>query len=357
MIKRIVYLLMFAACNMLFAQEPIVAGHSFTMHSSILKEEREIAIQLPKNYNNSDFESGNYPVLYVLDGDFNFQYVAAIERFGTKFLYRPFPEMIVVGIKNTDRTRDFTPSNTVVEGKNGEKRFVTSGGADNFIKFLEEELQPHINSKYRTNGYNVLLGHSFGGLFSIYALLERPGLFQSYIVIDPSLWWDNKRVYTRAVNEWKTKDFRGKSLFVALAHESPDDAKDRLQHGSTIREFCQLVLDSDYGSNLRSDWKYYPEHDHGLVPVPATMDALRFLFEGIQLPVKEVPKHPELIKETYKEVSKKLDFDFKPDESLLYELIQYTRKTGEIENAKKIVDYSLGIYPDSKQLKAEKDTE
>ncbi|WP_335967076.1 alpha/beta hydrolase-fold protein [Galbibacter sp. PAP.153] len=350
MIRKLLVYLALIFVNILFAQEPITIGNSYKINSSILNEERTIDIQLPKNYSNADFAKGKYPVLYVLDGDFNFQFVAALERFDTKFLYRPHPEMIVVGIRNTDRTRDFTPTNATITGPNGEKRFENSGGADKFIQFLQDELLPFINSKYRTNGYNILLGHSFGGLFTLYTLLEKPALFQGYMAIDPSVWWDGKYVFKAAKEQWKTANFKGKTLFVGLAFESEENAKDRLEHGKTIRKFCETILSESPENHLISNWKYYPEYDHGNIPIPATLDALKFLFDGIQLPVKEVPQNPELVQQTYKALSKKLDFEFIPEESLLYQLIQYTKSTGQSESSKKLLKDALQMYPESKQL-------
>lgn len=332
------------------AQEPIVTGQSHSFHSTVLGEERIIDVQLPKHYDNPDFAKADYPVLYVLDGDFNFPFVSALERFNTKFLYRPHPEMIVIGIRNTDRTRDFTPTKTGTSGPDGKNHFETSGGADRFIDFLREELQPYINSNFRSNGYDILLGHSFGGLFTIYTLLEAPELFDDYIAIDPSLWWDDQVIYKRAKARWETTDFQKKGLFVALAYEAPENTKDRFEHGKLIRRFCENTLNAYPQNNLRTQWKYYPDHDHGAVPVPAAMDALYFLFDGIQLPVKKIPENPELVSRTYAQVSKKLNFDLRPDESLLYELIRYVRGTGNEDSADTILDHALDIYPDSKQL-------
>ncbi|MFV0531502.1 MAG: alpha/beta hydrolase [Flavobacteriales bacterium] len=334
----------------LFGQAPIVIGETHKIQSAVLNEEREISIQLPKHYNDPNFDKASYPVLYVLDGEFHFQLVASIERFNTDFLYRPHPEMIIVGIKNTDRTRDLTPTNFVIEDKNGETRFKSSGGADNFIKFISEELKPFINSNFRTSGYDILHGHSFSGLFTVYTLTKHPELFKSYIAIDPSLWWDNRYVFKQAEKRFAENRYKGNRLFVALAHEDPENAKDRFRHGETIKHFCKMASDSNRNNSLDFFLKKYPEYNHGTVSVPATMDALIILFEGIELPVKKVPNNPNLVKETFEKVSEKLRFNFYPDESLLYNIIKYTKEVGNETNAKVILNYALEIYPKSKQL-------
>lgn len=334
-----------------YAQEPIVIGESIALNSTILKEVRNIQIQLPANYNNEDFAKGSYPVIYVLDGNFNFAYIAALERFNTKHLYRSQPEMIVVGINNTDRTRDFTPTHDVVD-RRGVPAFETSGGADNFMKSIEAELQPFIDANYRTNGYNILLGHSFGGLFAIYSMLKNEKLFQGYIAIDPSLWWDDKLVYRMAKENWATKNFEGISLFVALAYEDSKDASTRLEHSNTIRAFCEKILTAYPKNKLNGNWKFYPDYDHGSIPIAATLDGIKFLFDGMRLEVKKVPYQPELVKQAYNALSDKMRFNFIPDESLLKGLISFTVSMKKIENAAKLLNDALYWYPTSNQLKS-----
>ncbi|WP_413534082.1 alpha/beta hydrolase [Empedobacter brevis] len=334
----------------LFAQESLSNTIVKKIHSDVLNEDRVIDIQLPKNYANNTYDLAKYPVIYVLDGENNFTYIASLERFGTKFLYRNFPEMIVVGIRNTDRTRDFTPTVPKNDFTPHQKSFVNGGGADNFIKFIETELQPFINTNYRTNGFDILHGHSFGGLFSIYTLLSNQSLFDAYIALDPSLWWDNKVVYNKAKNDFVSSNYQNKSLFVALAYEAEQDAKDRLQHGNTIRNFCETILPSYPKKNFFYNWKYYPDYDHGTVPIPASFDALIKIFKGIELPVKEIPKNPQLLIDHYQKLSEKLGFYFIPEESLLIELIKYCKSVNKPESAKFIVNYALKIYPNNQLL-------
>lgn len=334
--------------SLLHAQTPYTIGETYTIHSNILNEDRIIDVQLPQNYSNQDFAKGKYPVVYVLDGDTNFSLVASLERFSTKFLFRSQPEMIVVGIRNIDRTKDYTPTKSLSKNKDNKLQYETSGGAENFINFIDNELKPFVNKKFRTTDFNILHGHSFGGLFAIYTLLNHTDSFDAYIAIDPSLWWDNKVIFKQAQEEFKTKDFKNKSLYVALAHEKIDAQKDRLEHGSTIRKFCEELLPI---TQLYSSWKYYPDYNHGSVPIPSSYDAMVEIFKGIELPIKEIPQNPELLQETYDTFSKKLNHTFVPEESLLIELIKYTQRVNQQDNANKILTYALKLYPDSKQLK------
>lgn len=337
--------------SLLHAQTPYTIGETYTIHSNILNEDRIIDVQLPQNYSNQDFAKGKYPVVYVLDGDTNFSLVASLERFSTKFLFRSQPEMIVVGVRNIDRTKDYTPTKSLSKNKDNKLQYETSGGAENFINFIDKELKPFVNKKFRTTDFNILHGHSFGGLFAIYTLLNHTDSFDAYIAIDPSLWWDNKVIFKQAQEEFKIKDFKNKSLYVALAHEKIDAQKDRLEHGSTIRKFCEELLPT---TQLYSSWKYYPDYNHGSVPIPSSYDAMVAIFKGIELPIKEIPQNPELLQETYDTFSKKLNHTFVPEESLLIELIKYTQRVNQQDNANKILTYALKLYPDSKQLKTMK---
>src|SRR3712207_3662198 len=115
------------------------------------------------------------------------------------------PEMIVVGISNTDRTRDLTPTRVARLPDNPNAGFPTSGGADKFLKFIETELIPMVESKYRTQPYRALAGHSLGGLFAVHTLVTKPELFNSYIAVSPSLQWDNYEEIDRVKEFFKTR--------------------------------------------------------------------------------------------------------------------------------------------------------
>ena len=171
----------------LFAQNtrvPVVVGEKIDLYSNVLKEKRSLLIAKPAGY-----EGGNdrYPVLYLLDGDEdNFIQSVGI----TSFLANAdrIPPMLVVGIINKDRIRDLTTPTTVET----ERRFhPNAGGSDSFLEYISDELVPYIDQHYRTRPYKILVGHSLGGLFALHTLFSKPHLFRAYIVIDPTLAWNN----------------------------------------------------------------------------------------------------------------------------------------------------------------------
>ena len=124
------------------------------------------------------------------------------------------PEMIVVGIPNTDRTRDLTPTHVNADPPFMDSNFTkTSGGGEKFIEFIEKEVMPHIDSAYPTEPYKILIGHSFGGLTAMNTLIHHTTLFNAYIVIDPSMWWDHKKLLAETKEALATKQFPNMNVF------------------------------------------------------------------------------------------------------------------------------------------------
>ena len=170
--------------------QPTNLGETVALRSEFLDELRTVYVSLPASYRQSQ---RSYPVLYLLDGNWHFPVVASQVRYlsecGASDIIAP--ELIVVGIENMDRDKDFTPTH-VPEYEGME--FPTSGGAAEFQEFLTRELIPFIDDTYRTVDHRVLGGWSFGGLFTIYSMMQKPELFNAYLGISPSIWWEHERL-------------------------------------------------------------------------------------------------------------------------------------------------------------------
>jgi len=169
--------------------KPFVLGLIDGLHSKVLNEDRVLNIYLPEGYKPQD--GVRYPVIYLLDGSANedFIHIAGLLQFNNFPYIDRVPKSIVVGIANIDRKRDFTYPTTVETDK---KALPTTGGSAAFIKFIATELQPYIDKNYKTiPGARTIIGQSLGGLVSTEILLRQPGLFDRYIIISPSIWWDN----------------------------------------------------------------------------------------------------------------------------------------------------------------------
>ena len=339
-----IFIFCFGMSFILWSQEKFVVGEKHKIHSSILNEEREYWIYLPDDYENLNLQETRYPVVYVLDGEFYFFSAVAAQKALAKDMYSYMPKMIVAGVVNTNRSRDLTPTKSAVMHA-GKLIHKDSGEANRFHEFLTKELRTEIDSNYRTDGYNLLLGHSFGGLFALYAFINHTFDFQAYITHDPSLWWDDKVVFSQLKLNWKSKDFKGVNLYVSMA--GYDNSKpDKLEHSVTIEKFCKEMV-SQPANNLRVSWGYFENEDHGTIFLPATYAAFKFLYKNICLPVKEVPDNPELIEEHYKQVSEDLGHKVIPDQQILDNICNYSISTGNIEGARAIAEINLKYHPES----------
>ena len=196
---------------MVFPQATIPNTEVRSLPSTIVDQEFRIYVALPLDYQTA---GDSYPVLYISDANWIFGSVT--ENVRLLQLFREIPQMVIVGIgypvndfRKTQglRVRDLTPTrnDAWIDGllKLTQADFTTdgSGGADNFLKFIREELKPFIEANYRINSEdNSILGHSFGGLFALYALLQAPNTFNRYIISSPSIWWDPEAVFAYEEN-------------------------------------------------------------------------------------------------------------------------------------------------------------
>ncbi|WP_343744264.1 alpha/beta hydrolase-fold protein [Chitinophaga sp.] len=173
-------------------QTPFVLGVTDKITSRELGESRTLNIYLPEGYSK---DTATYPVVYLLDGSANedFIHVSGLVQYLT--MIRFMPPVILVGIANVDRKRDFTFPTTIAEDK---KAYPTTGGSAKFIAFLEKDLQPYISKHYRVRPNRTLVGQSLGGLLAAEVLLRRPSLFEQYAIISPSFWWSNQSLLTEA---------------------------------------------------------------------------------------------------------------------------------------------------------------
>ena len=239
-----------------------------TIKSSVLGEDRVILVRTPAGYETNKLA---YPVLYMTDGDAHIGHTGST----IEFLARNgrMSEVIVVGITNTDRTRDLTPAKAT--GPNA-AQFPTAGGADNFLKFIETEVIPQIEKSYRVQPYRILAGHSFGGLFAVHALITRPELFNSYIAVSPSLQWADDATLKRAEEFFKTRKELNATLFTSLGNEPGDIGKDFVL-------FKELLA----GTKIKGfDWEaeQMKDEDHGSVVLRSHYFGLRKVYDGWQMP-------------------------------------------------------------------------
>jgi len=292
----------------------LTIGKKYSVYSNILKEKRTYSIYLPPSYKSNPTKK--YFVAYVLDGGRNkFIEVTGIAQSMNSIpdLKMQIPELIIVSIENTDRTKDFTPTHSLnyLDAENI-AAFNSSGGAYAFAQFMEKELMPRIDSSYRTLSKNLIIGHSLGGLFAINCLLGSPELFNYYLLIDPSWFWDHNYIGKRTREVLKTKANLKGRVYIALANNMQEDNR----HYKWGQEFYELLKNSKF-SKLDVKLRYFEDEKHLTVPVPATYYGLRYIFDGFELDINEVFKNPDLIKKHDTEISQKMGVEIKSDEGFI----------------------------------------
>ncbi|BAO77659.1 alpha/beta hydrolase-fold protein [Winogradskyella sp. PG-2] len=331
----------------------IIIGEIDSLYSDILKEYRHVWMLKPNNFD----ATKKYPVIYVLDGSKNFSTIVGMMKHLAPF---NIPESIIVGITNTDRTRDFTPTNVKFQrGRNSE----TSGGANNFVKFLDNELKPFINSKYPTENNNTIIGHSSGGLLVLYAFLNHENVFDNYLAIDPSLWWDKEQLVKMASDQIRKGNRKEKSLYIAVANslgkamDTVKVRKDRSVSTEQIRanlKFHDILV--DYDEKLNFIWEYYENEDHGSIVVPAQYNGLRSVFSWFpfhemwrfNIPKKYSAKQlTEPYYKHYGKLSKRLKRKVKPDWQLINDVGSYLLEGHKLhEKALAFFEMNLDFYPE-----------
>ncbi len=244
----------------------IKLGFTDSIQSAILKENRQIIIHLPDDY---DTSIKMYPVLYLLDGGINsvLEGVSAMNKLrGDKFI----PEMIVVAIVNTDRDRDMMPLST-------KQYSVPVAGAEKFLSFIGDELIPRIENKYRTNQQRILCGKSLSGLFTLYALLTKPQLFESYIGRSAGWLGDMNDYFTTLTNKafQKPDQYKSKKIFMSNSLIDNYD-KDHVIHKQML-EFSKKVK-AKLGDRVQYKYVTYENYPH--VPFPSLYDGLKYIFEA-----------------------------------------------------------------------------
>lgn len=253
-------------CSAAFAQYG--GPTKITIKSAVLGEDRVILVRTPAGYATNN---AKYPVMYMTDGDAHLAHTSST----IDFLVRSgrISDMILVGIPNTDRTRDLTPEKAT--GPNA-GQFPTAGGADNFLKFIETELIPEIEKSYRVQPYRILAGHSFGGLFTVHALIARPELFNSYVAVSPSLQWADEATLKRAEEFFKTRKELRATLYTSLGNEPGDIGKDFLA-------FKELLSKTQI-KGFEWQAEQMMDEDHGSVVLRSHYAGLRKVYEGWQMP-------------------------------------------------------------------------
>lgn len=314
----------------LAADNNLSIGEEFNVESKTLGETRRIQIHLPDTYQHGDT---HFPVLYLTDGPGHFRHTVGTMDFLADT--GRIPPMIIVGVANTNRTRDLTPP--ILLSK--DDRFKNGGGADNFLTFFEKELIPYIEKNYRTQPYRVFSGHSFGGLFAIHTFLTKPELFNAYISVSPSLWWDDQRLISDAKNYFeKTKSLEN-TLFVSMAAEG-----DRMLN--PYNEFVKSAKGHHIEGLLFSS-KEFSDEDHGSTVLRSHYFGLKQIWDGWHMPRNTFEQGLSGVQSHYQKISTKFGFDIKIPERTLNDLGYNALFSEKLDKAIEAFAYNVKMYPSS----------
>ncbi len=349
----------------LYAQpeEKITIGHIDKIDSKVLGEEREVWVYVPEGPSNDVFSKPRYPVVYLLDGDGHFfSVVGMIRQLSSINGNTICPKMIVVGIPNTNRIRDLTP----IKGKSDDPygnpaMTAASGGGKNFMAFIEQELMPHIESSYPTAPYRMFIGHSLGGLMVVNAFLYNTKLFNSYVAIDPSMWWGGRQLLNEMKESKIDKKFDGKSFYLGIANTMPPGMQieqvrpsknSKTEHIRSILELDDYFKENA-GKYLRYKGKYYNEDSHGSVPLISEYDALRFFFSFYRLnlyPPDYIDPNSQILQKIvthYESVSNEFGYEVKPEEGYINGLARQFLNTKQMKKAEQFFQLNVNNYPKS----------
>ncbi|NER14775.1 hypothetical protein GWK08_15060 [Leptobacterium flavescens] len=336
-------LILYTITGLSQSSEQIVIGTQHSIQSEILNEERTYMVKLPEGY---ESRKQKYPVMLVLDGEENFlTYSGIVKEMNDSW---QIPEMIIVAIKNIDRTRDYTPTHSMTGLNGAQMGFLrTSGGGRTFLHFIEQELMPKINTIYRTSNFKILAGHSFGGLVAGMTYLSDKTGFDAFIAMDPSFWWDDQLI-TKQIDQIDFSSVKDRIFYFSSAdkYENYEGAYHIYENNinSHLSFLAKLKQKGVSTSNLKL--QFFEDETHGSVELLSLYYGLKFIFKDYLLKdfnrksIGEITQH-------YKTVYKG---QFAPPEwavnRLGYNLLQL--ENGK-EKAIRLFELNLANYPGSFQ--------
>ena len=304
---------------------------TLTLNSEILGEERKVYIQLPEGYEQTQRA---YPLLCVLDGEWLYEVVRANLRFYSEYevMGNRYPQMIVIGIENRDRDKDYVPT----PDPQDPPMFPTAGKADAFAQFLSAELFPYLAQNYRLSPNRTVVGWSFGGLFALYAALQHQDLFDSLLCIGPAIWWDDERV----VKMFKEIPLRKKKRLVLTCGSE--------EKGGEVYDSVQSLLkliSEEPPANLTSRYIEIDGAGHGWAIPEAVDRGFKGLFEGY-LPPQDVKSLKEL-NAYYAALSNDWGYGVLPPESVMLKLANDLWAADQKTEALEVVKQLLSASPHS----------
>lgn len=298
--------------------------------SKVLKEQREVVVQLPKGY--AENPDKKYPVIYRLDGAANLPIMnAVLESLQAE---NAAPEVIIVAIENTDRLRDLFP--TVNEDPNGPVGY--GGGGANFLSFITTELMPMVEDKYRVHDFRVIAGGSAGGVFALYALTQKPELFNAALTYSAAVWWNYGAPAKRTVAFLKSSGQLDHYIYTSIGNEP---APMRPYYDDMISG-----LRANQPSGLRWINDTYADVPHNLVTAASIFSAYHNLFLSAYLRPQQFNGDIQSIAKYYERVSKQRGEKVEAPEWVIRELGYHYVRSQNYDKAIELFKHDIAEYPE-----------
>jgi predicted alpha/beta superfamily hydrolase len=323
--------------NSIYAQLDTIPSSNekaFLLNSKILNQQRSIWVHVPADYTSTNQP---YPVIYLLDGDGHFKYVSQLTDYLSDYDRNRIPEMIVVGIVNIDRGKDLNLAHPVLNGKKDSNIVSTTEGAGRFLKFIQQELVPAIDSNYRTQPYRIIMGHSLAGQFALYTKNTFPELFQASILISPAIHDDNIKL----LNDFglllkQHRQLSGK-LFVTIGNEGMQKVDLLVQQ---LKQYAPKSFEWNF--------KQYPDENHFSVTYKSMFDALKFMYtnwfidfyDTTRMSYRDIELH-------FDKLSKEYGYTIKPAEDFVNSCGYMQLHLNNIDGAIDIFKQNIKNYPNS----------
>jgi predicted alpha/beta superfamily hydrolase len=303
--------------------EDIVVGNYRKLNSEITKEERTLLVRLPRDYSET---SNNYPVLYLLYGqNINEYLLPAITACDLLAETGSIPEMIIVGIANAERYRDYSS--------------ISDGYIKNTVQFFTDELFPFINENYRTNEYRIIVGPQAGAVFAFYVLINHPDMFNAFIIENPFVGQNRELIFSKSNSFFANNPELEKFLFIS------EENNNNPLYIETARKFSEMLI-SKKPAGFKFSFKITEPSNYFVPPVPVK-EALLKLFEPFAFPDSLKVENLNDIKEFYDNVSRIYNIPFKaPNIILTFKSDDFVNRKLFTE-ARELLAYQLSLYPKS----------
>jgi predicted alpha/beta superfamily hydrolase len=346
-------------------ENKITIGTIERISSKILNEDREIRVYIPNGEQATVGATERYPVLYVLDGEAHFNSVVGMMEQLSSYGNTIVPQMIIVAISNTNRMRDLSPTRVEADPPMlSKEQAENTGGNATLFAFMEKELFPYIESKYAVQSYRMFIGHSLGGLTVINAMVNYTHLFNAYVAIDPSMWWDDGRFLNECKIKLTNAKFKNVSLYMGIANTLENGMDITTVQNDTTRDSKHIrsILDLDKHikntkqNQLNYKSKYYEDDTHNSAPLITEYDAIRFFFGFYKLAVtmqdytSTTTAFPIKIENHFNSVSDKMGYKVAPPEGFINDFGYSALETKKMPQAEYFFKLNVKNYPQSSNV-------